>query len=67
MLSLVLYPVLVFGLSLLAALRAEPLQRRAVAYDDPRITGGSMLDSSAGLGEPLNVRTVTIRLIVVLP
>ncbi|KAF8308439.1 hypothetical protein DL93DRAFT_1885737 [Clavulina sp. PMI_390] len=30
-------------------------QRRAVAYTDPAASGGSILDSSAGLGEPLNV------------
>ncbi len=30
--------------------------RQAVEYDIPADNGGSQLDSSAGLGEPLNVR-----------
>ena len=34
---------------------ASPLTRRAVPYYPPADGGGSMLDSSAGLGEPLNV------------
>lgn len=34
----------------------EVLQERSsVDYFDPRERGGSLLDSSAGLGEPLNV------------
>lgn len=31
------------------------VSRDAVAYKDPRDGSGSMLDTSAGLGEPLNV------------
>ncbi|KAF8309989.1 hypothetical protein DL93DRAFT_2084934 [Clavulina sp. PMI_390] len=37
------------------ALAINGLRRQAVAYTDPAANGGSMLDSSAGLGEPLNV------------
>lgn len=33
----------------------SPLEKRAVAFFSPAAGGGSMLDSSAGLGEPLNV------------
>ncbi|KAF8573540.1 hypothetical protein K439DRAFT_1642923 [Ramaria rubella] len=34
---------------------AFPLEKRATAFFSPADGGGSMLDSSAGLGEPLNV------------
>lgn len=34
---------------------ALPLEGRAAAYNVPTANGGSQLDSSAGLGEPLNV------------
>lgn len=44
------------SLILLASLAlASPLVKRVEDYVDPRIDGGSMLDASAGLGEPLNV------------
>ena len=34
----------------------SPLQVRGVAYYDPTVNGGSMLDNAGdGLGEPLNV------------
>ncbi|KAL0955991.1 hypothetical protein HGRIS_002168 [Hohenbuehelia grisea] len=34
---------------------AAPLANPAVDYYDPRVGGGSLLDKSSGLGEPLNV------------
>ncbi|KAE9391906.1 hypothetical protein BT96DRAFT_1023849 [Gymnopus androsaceus JB14] len=50
------------AISLNVFLRANPIVHRNaqqcgqnVPYFDPRIKGGSMLDASAGLGEPLNV------------
>ncbi|KAF7315821.1 hypothetical protein MIND_00098200 [Mycena indigotica] len=33
----------------------EPVEKRAVDFNNPTLTGGSWLDASAGLGEPLNV------------
>lgn len=49
-----------FSLSLLASTLAlvAPVRRASVAYIAPASNGGSQLDSSAGLGEPLNVRTI---------
>jgi len=43
-----------FGLAAVPLALATPLLKTA-PYTDPRPDGGSMLDSSAGLGEPLNV------------
>jgi hypothetical protein len=49
------FKLLPLGLVTASLALHTPLQQRAVAYTDPRVTGGSTLDSSAGLGEPLNV------------
>jgi hypothetical protein len=49
------FKLLSFGLATASLTVATPLQQRAVSYTDPSLAGGSMLDSSAGLGEPLNV------------
>lgn len=38
-----------------ATVTATPLSKRAVDFYDPREKGGSLLNKSAGLGEPLNV------------
>lgn len=50
------------GLALLAAAScasAGSLVKRAAAYYDPALNGGSMLTNAGdGYGEPLNVRTV---------
>jgi hypothetical protein len=40
---------------LVTAAVSAPVEKRAVAYYVPTDNGGSQLDSSAGLGEPLNV------------
>jgi len=45
---------LLFVLSSFVLVSAIPT-KRAVAYINPASNGGSMLDSSAGLGEPLNI------------
>ncbi|KAF9504997.1 hypothetical protein BS47DRAFT_1354503 [Hydnum rufescens UP504] len=45
---------LLFGLSSFVLVSATPT-KRVVAYINPAGNGGSMLDSSAGLGEPLNI------------
>ncbi|KAJ6625762.1 hypothetical protein B0H10DRAFT_2161644 [Mycena sp. CBHHK59/15] len=45
----------VLALSLPNLLSASPLSRRAVDFVNPTLAGGSFLDKSAGLGEPLNV------------
>ena len=47
--------LLSFGLVTISLALAAPLQQGGVTFADPTKTGGSMLDSSAGLGEPLNV------------
>lgn len=52
--SQIAVPALVFVVTLTTAL-ALPLEGRAVAFNVPAANGGSQLDSSAGLGEPLNV------------
>lgn len=48
-----------------SATAVSSFAKRAVAYYDPRVNGGSMLDvaTSDGLGEPLNVRSKSIFLL----
>jgi hypothetical protein len=45
----------VLALALLSLLSATPVSKRAVDFNNPTDDGGSWLDKSAGLGEPLNV------------
>ncbi|KAJ7497741.1 hypothetical protein FB451DRAFT_242150 [Mycena latifolia] len=45
----------VLTLALPGLLSATPLAKRAVDFVNPTLGGGSWLDKSAGLGEPLNV------------
>lgn len=45
----------VVSLIALSLVSAVPIERAGVDYYDPRLRGGSQLDKSAGLGEPLNV------------
>lgn len=52
---------LALGLATGSLALAAPVQKRAVAYTDPSLSGGSMLDSSGGLGEPLNVGVRSLR------
>lgn len=49
--------IVLIGLYLQHSAAKTPTAKRAVAYYDPRVNGGSMLDlaTSDGLGEPLNV------------
>lgn len=48
-----------------SATAVSSFAKRAAAYYDPRVNGGSMLDvaTSDGLGEPLNVRSKSIFLL----
>ena len=50
------FSFLLYALTLSAGVLASSLKKRAAAYYDPAAGGGSILDQSAGLGEPLNVR-----------
>ncbi|KAJ7693448.1 hypothetical protein B0H17DRAFT_933078 [Mycena rosella] len=45
----------VLALALPGLLSASPLTKRGVDFINPTLAGGSWLDKSAGLGEPLNV------------
>jgi len=45
----------VLALALPSLLSATPVSKRAVDFNNPTDGGGSWLDKSAGLGEPLNV------------
>ena len=49
-----LFTLFPFGLAAAPLTLATPFLK-AAPYTDPRLNGGSMLDASAGLGEPLNV------------
>ncbi|KAJ6594380.1 hypothetical protein B0H19DRAFT_1247057 [Mycena capillaripes] len=53
-----MYPSTLFAvvaLALPSLLSATPVTKRAVDFVNPTLGGGSWLDKSAGLGEPLNV------------
>ncbi|KAJ7121269.1 hypothetical protein C8R43DRAFT_900223 [Mycena crocata] len=47
--------IALFALALPSLLSATPVTKRGVDFINPTLAGGSWLDKSAGLGEPLNV------------
>lgn len=53
--SAVAFKLLALGLAATSYALVTPLRRGTVAYTVPAANGGSQLDSSGGLGEPLNV------------
>lgn len=57
--SSVLSRFVILGLVARAYALVTPESRASVAYTVPAASGGSQLDSSAGLGEPLNVSALS--------